>query len=68
MVAAVQWRRGDGGQWRGGQIIEWVRQIDWDRWDCVIMADEPVGGAPWQGRYTFDPRSIRARDTAQPPD
>ena len=29
------------------------------------MADEPVSGPPWQGRYTFDPRSIRARDTDQ---
>ena len=36
-------------------------------WDCVIMADEPVSGPPWQGRYAFDPRSIRALDTDQPP-
>src|SRR5690242_1139606 len=55
------------GQWRRGRIIEWVRQIDRDGWDCVIMADEPVSGPPWQGRYAFDPRSIRARDTDQPP-
>jgi hypothetical protein len=33
----------------------------------VIMADEPVSGPPWQGRYAFDPPSIRARDTDQPP-
>jgi hypothetical protein len=51
----------------GGRIIEWVRQIDREGWDCVIMADEPVSGPPWQGRYAFDPRSIRARDTDQPP-
>ena len=50
-----------------GRIIEWVRQIDRDGWDCVIMAAEPVSGPPWQGRYAFDPRSIRARDTDQPP-
>jgi hypothetical protein len=56
-----------GGRWRRGQIIEWVRQIDRDGWDCVIMADEPVSGPPWQGRYAFDPQSIRARDTDQPP-
>ena len=56
-----------GGQWRRGRIIEWVRQIDRDGWDCVIMADEPASGPPWQGRYTFNPRSIRARDTDQPP-
>jgi hypothetical protein len=56
-----------GGQWRRGRIIEWVRQIDREGWDCVIMADEPVSGPPWQGRYAFAPRSIRARDTNQPP-
>jgi len=55
------------GQWRRGRIIEWVRQIDRDGWDCVILADEPVNGPPWQGRYAFDPRSIRARYTDQPP-
>ena len=55
------------GQWRRGRIIEWVRQIDCDGWDCVILADEPVSGPPWQGRYAFDPRSIRPRDTEQPP-
>jgi hypothetical protein len=53
------------GKWR--RIIEWVRQGGRDGWDCVIMADEPVNGPPWQGRYAFDPRSIRARDTDQPP-
>jgi len=31
------------------------------------MADEPVSGPPWQGRYAFDPQSIRPRDTDQPP-
>ena len=56
-----------GGRWRRGRIIEWVRQIDREDWDCVIMADEPASGPPWQGRYTFDPRSIRPRDTDQPP-
>jgi len=56
-----------GGQWRRGRIIGWVRQLDRDGWDCVIMADdEPVNGPPWQGRYAFDPRSIRPRDTDQP--
>jgi len=56
-----------GGKWRRGRIIEWVRQLDGDGWDCVLMADEPVSGPPWQGRYAFDPRSIRPRDTDQPP-
>jgi hypothetical protein len=48
---------------RRGRIIKWVRQINRDGWDYVIIADEPVSGPPWQGRYAFDPRSIRARDT-----
>ena len=44
-----------GGQWRRGRIIGWVRQLDRDGWDCVIMADdEPVNGPPWQGRYAFE--------------
>ncbi len=44
-----------GGRWRRGRIIEWVRQLDCEDWACVIMADEPVSGPPWQGRYAFDP-------------
>jgi hypothetical protein len=44
-----------GGHWRQGRIIEWVRQIGRDGWDCVIMPDEPVNGPPWQGRYAFRP-------------
>jgi hypothetical protein len=56
-----------GGEWRRGRIIEWVRQLDRDGWDCVIMADEPMSGPPWQGRYVFDPRSVRPRDRDQPP-
>jgi hypothetical protein len=56
-----------GGEWRRGRIIEWVRQIDRDGWDCVIIADESVTGPPRQGRYPFDPKIIRARDTDQPP-
>src|SRR5215471_4771399 len=43
---AAVWVRVDG-QWRRGRIIEWVRQIDRDGWDCVIMAEEPVSGPPW---------------------
>jgi hypothetical protein len=50
-----------------GRIIEWVRQIGRDGWACVIIADEPVNGPPWQGRHAFDPKSIHARDTDQLP-
>ena len=38
-----------------GRIVEWVRQINRDGWDCVILADELVSGPPWQGRYAFPP-------------
>jgi len=63
---AAVWVRA-GGRWRRGRIIEWVRQIDRAGWDCVILAEESVSGPPWQGRYAFDRRSIRARYTDQPP-
>ena len=44
-----------GGSWQRGRILEWVRQLDRDDRDCVIMADEPVSGPPWQGCSAFDP-------------
>jgi len=51
-----------GGQWRKGRIIEWVTEQGAPGWDCVILADEPPGGVPWQGRYVYDPAAIRRRD------
>src|SRR5690348_17998723 len=33
----------------------------WERWECVITADEPPGDLPWQGRYVYDPLAIRPR-------
>jgi hypothetical protein len=33
----------------------------------VILADEPPGGVPWQGRYVYDPAVIRRRDDDTPP-
>jgi hypothetical protein len=57
-----------GGHWRRGRVIEWVRQIDHEEWDCVILADESACDLPWQGRYFFDPRAIRPRCTEQPPE
>jgi hypothetical protein len=56
-----------GGEWRKGRIVAWVRQIDRAGWDVVIVAGEPSPGPPWQGRYLFDPASIRPRHTSQPP-
>jgi hypothetical protein len=54
-----------GGKWQWGRIVEWVREFGRDGWECVIMADEPESGPPWQGRYDFDARSIRPRDAGQ---
>jgi hypothetical protein len=56
-----------GGQWRKGRIIEWVTEQGAPGWDCVILADEPAGGVPWQGRYVYDPATIRRRDGDTPP-
>ena len=55
------------GEWREGRIIEWVWQINRDGWEVVILTDGPPSGPPWQGRYLFDPQSIRPRHTDQPP-
>jgi hypothetical protein len=56
-----------GGQWRKGRIIEWVTEPGAPGWDCVILADEPAGGVPWQGRYVYEPAAIRRRDGDTPP-
>jgi hypothetical protein len=45
-----------GGEWRRGRIIEWVRQLDRDGWDCVIMADVPVSGPPGKGATPLTPK------------
>jgi len=55
-----------GGQWRKGRIIEWVTDQDAPGWDCVILADEPLSDGPWQGRYVYDPASIKRQLTATP--
>jgi hypothetical protein len=56
-----------GGRWRKGRILEWVTEPGAPGWDCVILADEPQGGVPWQGRYVYDPAAIRRRDGDTPP-
>ena len=54
-------------QWRKGRIIEWVTEPGAPGWECVILADEPASGVPWQGRYVYDPTTIRRRDEDTPP-
>ena len=56
-----------GGQRRKGRIIEWVTEPEATGWDCVILADEPGDGVPWQGRYHYDPQAIRQRHGDTPP-
>ena len=56
-----------GGQWRKGRILEWVTEPGASGWDYVILADEPSGGVPWQGRYAYDPVAISRRDSDTPP-
>ena len=55
------------GQWRKGRIIEWITDPGGVGWDCLILADEPFSGVPWQGRYIYDPATIRPRDGDTPP-
>lgn len=49
------------GRWRKGRIIEWVTEPGAAGWDCVILADEPTGGVPWQG-----PLRLRSGDHPAP--
>ncbi len=54
-LGADQWHLAEG------RIPEWVTTPGSGTWDCVIMADEPPGGVPWQGRYVYGPLTIRPR-------
>jgi hypothetical protein len=63
---AAVWVRVDGA-WHRGRVIEWICELGRDGWECVIMADEPADAPPWQGRYIFDPASIRPRHGDTPP-
>jgi hypothetical protein len=56
---AAVWVRTEG-TWRRGKIIEWVTELSSGIWDLVVVADEPQP-IPWQGRFRFDPRSIKPR-------
>jgi len=49
------------GTWRPGLISYWVADPGKRGWECAIEADEPPGGRPWQGRYVYDPLTIRPR-------
>jgi hypothetical protein len=54
------------GCWRRGLIAYWIMPVT-RRWEAVIAADEPPGGPPWQGRYVYDPATIRPRYGDSPP-
>jgi hypothetical protein len=55
------------GTWRRGLIAVWVTTPGSGTWDCILMADEPPGSQPWQGRYACDPATIQARHGEVPP-
>ena len=55
------------GTWRRGLIAAWVTTPGSGTWDCILTADEPPGGLPWQGRYVYDPLTIRPRHGEVPP-
>jgi hypothetical protein len=56
-----------GGTWRRGLVTAWVTDPGKAGWECAITADEPAGGPPWQGRYVYDPATIRPRHGDVPP-
>ncbi len=49
------------GTWHRGLIQYWIMPAS-GSWEVMITADEPPGGLPWQGRYIYDPATIRPRD------
>jgi hypothetical protein len=55
------------GTWRMGLITYWAMPAAGGGWECVIAADEAPGGPPWQGRYVYDPLTIRPRHGDVPP-
>jgi hypothetical protein len=56
-----------GGTWRPGLIATWIRTAG-GAWELVIIADAPVGAAPWQGRYVYSVETVRPRQGDVPPD
>jgi hypothetical protein len=58
-----------GGRWRKGHIVEWVRDLEREGWEAVIVAEDPMDGSPWQGRYVYDRQAIRPRyNDSRPPE
>jgi len=58
---APVWVRAHGA-WRKGRISAWVAAPgSRTGWECVIEAEPSPGDPPWQGRYVYDPKTIRPR-------
>ena len=49
------------GTWHRGLIQYWIKLAS-GSWEVMITADELPVGPPWQGRYVYDPATIRVRD------
>src|SRR5258708_39133816 len=64
---APVWVRAHGA-WRKGRISAWVAAPgSRTGWECVIEAEPSPGDPPWQGRYVYDPKTIRPRYSTRPP-
>jgi hypothetical protein len=55
------------GTWQRGRIIEWVQHLGEPAWEVVVVAEDKQAAPPWQGRFVFDPKSIRPRWNDTPP-
>ena len=56
------------GAWRKGRITNWIAPSQPGAgWECVIVAEPAPGDPPWQGRYIYDPQTIRPRHGGSPP-
>jgi hypothetical protein len=57
------------GAWRKGSVSAWIvpRARHGAGWECMIVAEPIPGDPPWQGRYVYDPRTIRPRRDNSPP-
>ena len=53
---------GCGSPAPGTGVIQYWIKLATGSWEVMITADELPVGPPWQGRYIYDPATIRARD------
>jgi hypothetical protein len=44
-----------------------VRDLERESWEAVIVAEDPMDGSPWEGRYVHDSQAIPPRYNDNPP-